>query len=60
MAKGYWRNWEEVKCDKCNTIQYLKDVRRNKNKCLKCGAKMFFDVKIMGELTDKKIRRDNV
>lgn len=38
MARGNWRNWEEVECPKCKNRMYKKYVKNNK--CSICGEKM--------------------
>lgn len=32
MAKGYWRNWDEIKCHKCEHLIYEKYAKKIKNK----------------------------
>lgn len=43
MAKGYWRNWEEINCPKCGIRIYKKDLKKHickekemKEKCVNC------------------------
>ena len=38
MARGHWRNWDEVECPKCNARFYRKYVKGNK--CPACGTKL--------------------
>lgn len=39
MARGNWRNWEEVECPKCHARLYKKYMKRYK-KCLVCGEEL--------------------
>lgn len=52
MAKGYWRNWEEMSCPDCGQRIYKKDL---KNHICKGGEKMATEKKKLNKLIDFKI-----